>query len=153
MVTFRYCIYLGVIFCFKYYDFFISNLNHVFQANFNLKNILLSLGISFFTFRQLSYIVDSYTGKIKDGGVSVRWICLICYIFSTACGRADCFAWWNDFLFQDTSAKKVNIENLDRGIMMFVLGLFKKVLVADVFGEMVTWGFGISILQHLWIWF
>lgn len=44
--------------------------------------------------------------------------------------------------FQDTSAKKVNIENLDRGIMMFVLGLFKKVLIADVFGEMVTWGFG-----------
>ncbi len=62
---------IGVIFCFKYYDFFISNLNYVFQTNFNLKHILLPLGISFFTFQQLSYIIDSYTGKIKAGGVSV----------------------------------------------------------------------------------
>lgn len=91
MVTFRYCIYLDVIFYFKYYDFFISNLNHVFQANFNLKNILLSLGISFFTVQQLSYIVDSYTGKIKEGGIgSLNMPYMLHFFHSLWQGRLFC---------------------------------------------------------------
>lgn len=133
---------IGVIFCFKYYDFFISNLNYVFQTNFNLKHILLPLGISFFTFQQLSYIIDSYTGKIKAGGY--RFLEYALYVTFFPQLVAGPIVLHDELIpfFQDTTAKRVNFENLDHGIMMFILGLFKKVLIADVFGKMVTWGFG-----------
>ena len=57
---------IGVIFYFKYYDFFIENINAVFKADFNLRHIILPLGISFFTFQQISYLVDTYRGETKD---------------------------------------------------------------------------------------
>lgn len=53
---------VGLIFYFKYYDFFIENINLLFGTTFELKEILLPLGISFFTFQQISYITDSYRG-------------------------------------------------------------------------------------------
>ena len=56
------------IFYFKYFDFFITNINALFHQNFELKNILLPLGISFFTFQQISYLIDSYRGETKDYG-------------------------------------------------------------------------------------
>lgn len=54
---------LAILFYFKYYDFFIENINYIFRADFNLKHILLPLGISFFTFQQLSFIIDRCTGR------------------------------------------------------------------------------------------
>ncbi len=56
---------LGILFYFKYYDFFIENMNLVFHADFNLKHILLPLGISFFTFQQMSYIIDRALGRCE----------------------------------------------------------------------------------------
>lgn len=57
------CINTAVIFYFKYFDFFIENVNAAFGRSFGLKNIVLPLGISFFTFQQISYMVDSYRGE------------------------------------------------------------------------------------------
>lgn len=51
---------IGSLFYFKYYDFFIGNINSLFQSDFPLLHLLLPLGISFFTFQQLSYVIDSY---------------------------------------------------------------------------------------------
>ena len=56
---------LGILFYFKYYDFFIENINLAFHADFNLKHILLPLGISFFTFQQLSFIIDRALGRCE----------------------------------------------------------------------------------------
>ena len=57
---------LGILFYFKYYDFFIENVNAVFDTSFMLKGILLPLGISFFTFQQIGFVVDSYRGEIES---------------------------------------------------------------------------------------
>lgn len=57
------CVNIAVIFYFKYFDFFIENVNAVFGSSFELRHIVLPLGISFFTFQQISYLVDSYRGK------------------------------------------------------------------------------------------
>ena len=54
---------IGLLFYFKYMDFFISSINDIFNTSFELMNILLPLGISFFTFQQLSYLIDSYLDK------------------------------------------------------------------------------------------
>ena len=59
---------IGSIFYFKYYDFFIENINAVFRSSFALKHLVLPLGISFFTFQQVSYVIDSYRGETKDYG-------------------------------------------------------------------------------------
>ena len=54
---------LGILFYFKYYDFFIENINYVFHTDYTLKHILLPLGISFFTFQQLSFVIDRCLGR------------------------------------------------------------------------------------------
>ena len=56
---------LGILFYFKYYDFFIENINLAFHTDFNLKHILLPLGISFFTFQQMSYVIDRALGRCR----------------------------------------------------------------------------------------
>lgn len=60
------CANIAIIFYFKYYDFFISNINIMFKQDFYLKNIVLPLGISFFTFQQIGYLVDSFVGGEND---------------------------------------------------------------------------------------
>lgn len=57
------------IFYFKYYNFFIENTNVLFGTSFNTRNIVLPLGISFFTFQQISYLVDSYGGVQRITGL------------------------------------------------------------------------------------
>ena len=54
---------VGLIFYYKYYDFYIENINQLFGMNYALKHILLPLGISFFTFQQISFLIDSYRGQ------------------------------------------------------------------------------------------
>ena len=55
---------IGMIGYFKYFDFFIENVNVLFKTDFTLRNILLPLGISFFTFQQVAFVVDSYRRKL-----------------------------------------------------------------------------------------
>lgn len=57
---------LNVIFYYKYFNFFLENANAWFQTDFQFKTILMPLGISFFTFQQISYLVDSYQGETED---------------------------------------------------------------------------------------
>ena len=57
---------LGIIFYFKYMDFFIENVNTIMKTDWPLLHILLPLGISFFTFQQISFIVDTYRGEVPE---------------------------------------------------------------------------------------
>ena len=57
---------IAIIFYYKYYDFFITNINALIKTNFNLKHLILPLGISFFTFQQISFIADSYASDNDD---------------------------------------------------------------------------------------
>lgn len=54
---------LGLLFYYKYYDFAVSNLNHLFGTDFALRYIALPIGVSFFTFQGMSYVLDVYMGK------------------------------------------------------------------------------------------
>ena len=62
LLVFGICANIAIIFYFKYYDFFVSNINIVFKSQIALKNIVLPLGISFFTFQQIGYLTDSFGG-------------------------------------------------------------------------------------------
>lgn len=76
---------LASIFYFKYFDFFVTNINTVFKTDFTLKNILLPLGISFFTFQQISYLVDSFRRE-TDHYSFVEYVTFVAFFPTIGCG-------------------------------------------------------------------
>lgn len=130
---------LGVLFYFKYYDFFLSNLNVLFQKDFALKHVVLPLGISFFTFQQIGFVVDTYRGEI--GEVSPIDYCLFVTFFPQLI--AGPIVNHNEMLpqFAGIKDKQFESETFFRGFTLFVLGLTKKVLIADTLGAAVDHGY------------
>ncbi|MHD0314096.1 MBOAT family O-acyltransferase [Fusobacterium varium] len=130
---------LGLLGYFKYYDFFVENINIVFRTNFTLLHILLPLGISFFTFQQLSFIIDSYNEK------SMKYDFLSYCLFVTFFPQliAGPIVLPNEMLpqFEDKRNKLINYENMNRGLYMFSIGLAKKVIIADTIANFANAGF------------
>ena len=130
---------VAVIFYFKYYDFFISNINAFFGSSFTLHYVVLPLGISFFTFQQLSYLVDTWHGETKDYGF-LEYALFVCYFPQLIAGP---IVLHKEIIpqFRDEAKRKFRSENFARGLYIFSLGLFKKVLLADTLGRGADWGF------------
>ena len=130
---------LGLLGYFKYYDFFVENINTVFRANFTLLHVLLPLGISFFTFQQLSFIIDSYNEK--DMKYDFLSYCLFVTFFPQLIAGPIVLP--NEMLpqFEDKRNKQVNYENMNRGLYMFSIGLAKKVIIADTIANFANAGF------------
>ncbi|MBE6683941.1 MAG: MBOAT family protein [Ruminococcaceae bacterium] len=130
---------VGALFYFKYYDFFVENINSLFGSDFVLRNILLPLGISFFTFQQLSFVIDAYKNEIPDYNI-IDYACFVTYFPQLVAGPIVT----HDELvpqFADASKKQFNWENFTKGLYAFVLGLAKKVLIADMLGNVVNYGY------------
>lgn len=130
---------LGILFYFKYYDFFIENINIVFGTNFTLKNILLPLGISFFTFQQLSFIIDRCLGRTEHYPF-LNYVTFVTFFPQLIAGP---IVLYDEIIpqFQDISKRHFDSVSFARGIYLFVLGLAKKVLLADTFALMANFGF------------
>ena len=126
---------IGLIFYFKYFDFFISNINTAFKTDFVLRNITLPLGISFFTFQQISFIVDAYKGEAK-GYSFLEYALFVTFFPQLVAGP---IVLHRELVpqFRDKSKHRYSYDNLSKGIMMFARGLGKKILIADVFGTAV----------------
>ena len=129
---------------FKYYDFFIENINLVFESEFALKHILLPLGISFFTFQQLSFLVSVYHGEEKVG--RLRDYCLFVTFFPQLV--AGPIVLYSEMIpqFKDESRRYFNADNFASGIYLFSIGLFKKAVVADTLAFFADNGFGMTDL-------
>ena len=136
---------LGVIFnivillYFKYMDFFIGNINGIFKTDIPFLYIALPLGISFFTFQQVSFIVDAYKGEIPEYHFW-EYAGFVTYFPQLVAGPIVT----HDELvpqFMDRSKKKFDSENMSRGLYMFTMGLAKKILLADMFGKLVSYGY------------
>ena len=130
---------LGILFYFKYFDFFLMNLNRFAHTDFTLHNILLPLGISFFTFQQVSYVVDAYRGEVQQYNF-LQYASFVAYFPQLIAGP---IVTHDELIpqFMDLEKKKFNWDNFAKGLFMFVLGLSKKVLIADTFGLAANWGF------------
>lgn len=133
---------LGLLLCFKYTDFFIASVNRLFRSDFNLLHIALPLGISFFTFQQVSFLVDAWRGEVPKYGF-LQYATYVCYFPQLVAGP---IVTHDELIPQlmDERKKRLDWENLARGIYLFTLGLSKKVLIADTFGKAVDWGYGNS---------
>ncbi|MDE6750511.1 MAG: MBOAT family protein [Lachnospiraceae bacterium] len=131
---------LGLLFYFKYYDFFIENINSAFHTDFALKNILLPLGISFFTFQQLSFIIDRCLGRAEHYSL-ITYAAFVTFFPQLVAGPIVLHTEMIPQL-EDISNRRFNAQNFAQGIILFVLGLGKKVLLADVLALVANYGFG-----------
>lgn len=130
---------IGILFYFKYFNFLIDNINYVLNTNFVFHKLILPLGISFFTFQQLSFVIDSYKCKVPKYGF-LDYALFVTYFPQLIAGPIVT----HDELvtqFMDKSKKVFNWDNFSRGLYMFSLGMAKKVIIADTFGNAVNWGF------------
>ena len=130
---------VGILFYFKYFDFFISNINTIFSTDFNLKNLVLPLGISFFTFQQLSYVIDAFKKKVLPYSF-LDYALFVTFFPQLIAGP---IVLHDEIIpqFADIKKKRFNQENFAKGLYAFAYGLGKKVLIADIFGKAVNLAF------------
>ena len=129
----------SVLFYFKYYDFFLENLNILFRTSFVLKHLMLPLGISFFTFQQVSYIIDSYNNEVPKYNL-LDYALFVTFFPQLIAGP---IVTHDEIVpqFADDDKKVFNFENFSKGFYALAFGLFKKVIIADTFGKAVEWGY------------
>ncbi|MBO8159728.1 MBOAT family protein [Thermosyntropha sp.] len=130
---------IGLLGYFKYADFFISNINYLFGAKLPMLHIVLPLAISFFTFQQIAYIVDAYRGEAKEYDL-LNYALFITFFPQLIAGP---IVHHKEMMpqFMDERNKYINFENMARGLFIFSIGLFKKVMIADTFAYWANWGF------------
>lgn len=124
---------------FKYTDFFIKNINYVFTLKLPLQNILLPLVISFFTFQQIAYLVDSYRGETSEYDLS-NYMLFVTFFPQLIAGP---IVHHKEMMPQFASEENLsaNYNNFLRGFFIFSLGFFKKVVIADTFAIWANIGF------------
>jgi len=114
---------------FKYTNFLITNYNFLTKAQIPLKTIVLPIGISFFTFQLIAYLIDSYRGLTRDYSF-LNYLLFITFFPQLIVGP---IVHHSDVVpqFEDKKQSIFNIENLILGIFIFSLGCSKKILLAD----------------------
>ena len=140
---------------FKYTDFFITNINNVFKANIPLLNIALPIGISFYTFQLISYLIDVYRGTVK---AQKNFILLGTYISLFPQLIAGPIVRY-ETIEKELTSRKHNFELFANGTKRFVIGLSKKILIANILGELSSvtptttvfyWLYGISYMLQIY---
>ncbi|MBR6637983.1 MAG: MBOAT family protein, partial [Lachnospiraceae bacterium] len=123
---------VGVLGFFKYSDFFISNVNSIFNSDIGLLKIALPIGISFYTFQTLSYTIDVYRGEAKVQKNFVRLATYVSLFPQLIAGPIVRYT----TVEAELSDRKHTFENFSYGATRFIIGLSKKVLIADTLGTL-----------------
>lgn len=122
----------GLLFYFKYFNFFLSNINSLFKTNINLFSIVLPLGISFYTFKNASYLIDVYKNRVNPEKNFINYFTYIAMFPSLIQGP---IVRYKDIDLKD---KKISFDNFAMGVERFIIGLSKKVILADTLAKLVT---------------
>ena len=132
---------------FKYADFFIENFNLAIGTNVNLLNLLLPLAISFFTFQQIAYLVDSYRQETKEYDF-LNYALFVTFFPQLIAGP---IVHHKEMMPQFANNKNMvkNYRNIALGIFIFSMGLFKKVVIADTFAIWANAGFDTATTLNL----
>lgn len=122
---------LGLLGYYKYANFFVQNVNTLFGSSYHLETIILPLAISFFTFQQIAYLVDAYRGEVKE--YNFTHYCLFVTFFPQLI--AGPIVHHKEMMPQFMRNKELmpKVEDITVGIFIFVIGLFKKIVLADSF--------------------
>lgn len=120
---------------YKYYNFFVDTINLIFKTNLQIKTSLLPLGISFISFSMIAFLIDGYRGEYKK----IKFIDF--FAFATFFPKlvSGPFVQCKDM--RDKSGEKDKWELLAEGLFLFIMGLGKKVLLADLLGNAVDYAY------------
>lgn len=120
---------VGLLGYYKYYDFFLENINFAFDTHFVLKGILLPLGISFFTFQQIAFLISIKNKEEKVPNI-IDYTLFITFFPQLVAGP---IVFSKDVMaqYQDDNNRFFNIDNFSKGLYIFIIGLFKKAVIAD----------------------
>ena len=118
---------IGLLIYFKYSNFFIDNINNIFNFNINFLNISLPIGISFYTFQILTYVIDVYKREVE---VQTSFIDLACYISAFPQLIAGPIVRYSD-VNKELSSRKETFKDFSSGLRRFIIGLAKKVIIAN----------------------
>lgn len=117
---------------FKYFNFIITNINSIFGGNISLLNIVLPIGISFYTFQIISYEVDVYRGKVKASKSLIDYMTYVFLFPQLIAGPIVRY----ETISKELKSRKVTLEDFSYGVNRFIIGLFKKVVIANNIGEL-----------------
>ena len=122
---------VGQLLVFKYTDFFIENINSIFNSNINYLYIVMPIGISFFTFQAMGYVFDIYMGKHKPAKKLLDFMTYISLFPQLVAGP---IVRYSD-VEKELVKRESNFDKFGEGITRFIIGLSKKVLLANILGE------------------
>lgn len=128
------CLSLGLLGYCKYADFFISSLNAVTGTSIKLLHVALPIGISFYTFQILSYVVDVYRGSVPAQKSFLKLGTYIAMFPQLIAGPIVRYA----EIAPQLDSRQTTLEDVSSGACRFVIGLSKKVLLANVLYELIT---------------
>lgn len=123
---------LLILFFFKYADFIIGNINNITHLNIPLLHIPLPIGVSFNTFQSLSYIIDVYRGTVKYEKSFYNYLAYTTLFPQIIAGPIVRY----ENVDEELENKKISIDNFTVGIKRFIIGLGKKVLIANNIGAL-----------------
>lgn len=130
---------------FKYSDFFLQNINFVFDTNYSLLRLTLPLAVSFFTFQQIAFLVDSFKGYVVKH-TFLNYIVFVTFFPQLIAGP---IVHHKEMMPQFTKKRNkfINYKNIYLGVFIFSIGLFKKIVIADTFSIWASNGF--DVLEQL----
>jgi D-alanyl-lipoteichoic acid acyltransferase DltB (MBOAT superfamily) len=131
---------LGVLITFKYFNFFIESFAELFsisisQDSYTFWNVIIPLGLSFYTFQTMSYTIDVYRRKIEPTKNLLEFLCFVSFFPQLVAGPIERA---KKLLPQFEKNRNFSIQASKEGLRQILWGLFKKILVADKLGLAVT---------------
>lgn len=125
---------IGLLIYFKYADFIIKNINLWLSQKIDLINVLLQIGISFYTFQMISYVVDIYRGEVKVQKNILKLATYVSLFPQLIAGPIVRYS----TIEKQLENREYSINKFSLGVRRFVIGLGKKVLIANVIGTLVN---------------
>lgn len=121
---------LGFLIYFKYFNFILGNINALLHTNIDFIKVVMPIGISFYTFQAMSYLIDVYRGECKAQKDIYKMALYICLFPQLIAGP---IVKYHD-VAEQIDSREVNFEKVDIGVKRFIIGLAKKMLLANTMG-------------------
>lgn len=141
-------IYLGY---YKYFDFIVMNINNIFSANIEFRNVIMPIGVSFYTFKAISYLVDVYKEPKQFRKNPLNAALYISFFPQITAGPISRYGDIN----KQIEHRVENLDKFEDGIHRFCIGLAKKVILSNTFGEVADSIFSLSLnnlnIGYAWI--
>ena len=134
LLSFSAAVPIGLLALFKYADFIIVSAGAIAEKDFPLLGLALPIGISFYTFQALSYVIDVYRGEVA---AQKNWVDLACYVTLFPQLIAGPIVRYST-VAEELKERKTTLSDFSYGALRFVTGLGKKVLVANLLGQFCT---------------